>query len=187
MWGKPKPPWPWRQLAQQFKEAAHGSAARAWSRASPCKLQNAAVAVDTVVMGMDWLPGARKGKLRAFTAEAPALGILVSSALPPPQHSGPPQPASQPWWSCQLGQRQSGRTPAHTALPCFGLQQGIGQGRGRSPLPQLGSGPPTAPWRASSKWTSHLWIEEALVKGRLEWYGFGLRRSKRVHPPLCCC
>ena len=103
-------------------------------------LQNAAVAVNTV-MDMDLAPGARKGQLRAFGAEAPAVGILVASALPQPHHSRPLERASLPWFACQLGQRRPGRTPAHTALPCFGLQQGIGQGHGRSPLPQLGSDP----------------------------------------------
>ena len=86
-------------------------------------------------MGMDWVAGARKGKLRAFTAEAPAVGILVASALPPQQHAGPLELASLPWCSCQLGQLQSGQTPAHTAIACFGLRQGIGQGRDRSPVP----------------------------------------------------
>ena len=133
-------------------------------------------------MGMDWLPGARKGKLRAFTAEAPALGILVSSALPPPQHSGPPQPASRPWWSCQLGQRQSGRTPAHTAIACFGLQQGIGQGRGQSPLPQLGSGPQLRPGGLHPRERTALALRGHWSSGQRKWYGFGLRRSERVHP-----
>ena len=131
---------------------------------------------------MDWVAGARKGKLRAFTAEAPALGILVSSALPPPEHSGPPQPASRPWWSCQLGQRQSGRTPAHTAIACFGLQQGIGQGRGQSPLPQLGSGPRLRPRGLYPSARAPPGLRGCLLVGRKTWYGFGLRRSERVHP-----
>ena len=160
-----------------------GLAAGAWPRASPCELQNAAVAVDTV-MGMDWVPGARKGKLRGFAAEAPAVGSLVASALPPTQPSGPPQPASLPWpWcSCELGQRQSGRTPAHTAIACFGLQQGIGQGRGRSPLPQLGSGPQLRPGGLHPRESTAFAFREHWSRGQHEWYGFGLRRSKRVYP-----
>ena len=131
---------------------------------------------------MDWAPGARKGQIRAIGAGAPAAGDLVASALPPPHHSGPLERASLPWFAFQLGQRPPARTPAHTALPCFGLQQGIGQGRARSPLPQLGSGPRLRPGGLHPTERTALALRQDWSREQFEWYGFGLRRSERVHP-----
>ena len=133
-------------------------------------------------MGMDWAPGARTGQIRASAAAAPAAGDLVASAGPSPQHSGPLERASLRWFACQLGQRPSARTPAHTAIPCFGLQQGIGQVRGRSLLPQLGPGPRLRPGGLHPTERTAPVLGGWLLGGRGRWYGFGLRRSERVHP-----
>ena len=125
---------------------------------------------------------APEGLDQGLTAAAPAAGDRVASALRAPHHSGSFELASLPWFSCQLGPLQPGRTPAHPAIPCFGLQQEIGHGRSRSPLPQLGSGPRLRPRGLHPTERTAPALRGCLLVGRLWWYGFGLRRSKRVHP-----
>ena len=143
---------------------------------------SAPVAEDTVERHGLGVPGGRKVWIRAFAAEAPAAGVLVASALPPPQHGGPLEPAILPWFSCPLGPRQSGRSPAHNAIACFGLQQGIGQGRGRNPLPQLGSGSRVHLGGLHTTKRTALALRPDWSSGPQRWYAFRLRARKGFTP-----
>ena len=154
-----------------------------WSLAANQSLQasGAAVVLDTVAWhGLG--SRATEGLDQGLTAAAPAAGDRVASALRAPHHSGSFELASLPWFSCQLGPLQPGRTPAHPAIPCFGLQQEIGHGRSRSPWPQLGSGPGLRPRGLHPTERTAPALRGCLLVGRRRWYGFGLRRSNRVHP-----
>ena len=182
MWGKPKRLWPWRQLAQQFKEAPHGAAAGAWPRASPCKLLNAAVAVDTVD------------------------GHGLASRGPEGQAQGLYRRSTSPWDSCLLRPASAGTLrPASTGEPALVVLPAWAAPKRTNPCPYrhrlfrfatrdrprpwpksfapTGLWPPTAPWRALSKRANRPCPEGALVKRAAQVVWFWTAQEREGLPP----
>ena len=96
-------------------------------------------------------------------------------------------PARLNWRACPGSPASLGRSNPDERLPIppslvSVLQQEIGHGRSRSPLPQLGSGPRLRPRGLHPTERTAPALRGCLLVGRRRWYGFGLRRSKRVHP-----